>query len=185
MILPWRDVHVHPGFAPIPTSLTEAEIERLVELAEGEDVLEIGTAFGYATCWMAKVAKSVTTVDPHKDIPGTLEALHRNLITCGVQDKVTVLVESSLDFLAQLADLGTSDIRFGLIFVDGDHSAAAVARDAKSAYLLARPDGVICFHDYGEESCPGVKEALDDVLPGDPDRLTDTLFEKAVVNIRP
>ncbi len=42
---------------------------------------------------------------------------------------------------------GTKE-RFDLVFLDGDHSAAAVYREASLALLLLNPGGVILLHDY-------------------------------------
>ena len=47
----------------ISTSLTEAESGRLLELAVGKLVLEIGSSYGYSTVLMATVARHVITVD--------------------------------------------------------------------------------------------------------------------------
>src|SRR6516162_7665373 len=38
------------------------------------------------------------------------------------------------------------------VFIDGDHSAAAVAHDSNLARALVRPRGVIVWHDAGNES---------------------------------
>lgn len=35
------------------------------------------------------------------------------------------------------------------VFIDGDHSSAAVAHESKLARTLVRPGGIICWHDYG------------------------------------
>jgi predicted O-methyltransferase YrrM len=35
------------------------------------------------------------------------------------------------------------------VFIDGDHSAAAVTHESHLAAKLVRPGGVICWHDYG------------------------------------
>lgn len=42
-------------------------------------------------------------------------------------------------------DLGNVD----LVFIDGDHSPGAVARDTILARAIVRPGGVIIWHDYG------------------------------------
>ena len=33
----------------------------------------------------------------------------------------------------------------------------------------------MAFHDYGEDTCPGVKRALDERWPDGPEQLVDTL----------
>jgi len=42
--------------------------------------------------------------------------------------------------------------KFDLIFVDGDHTYAGVEFDARLAYALINPGGVIIWHDYGRAS---------------------------------
>jgi hypothetical protein len=54
------------------------------------------------------------------------------------------------------------------IYIDGDHVAEQVTRDADSAWLLLKPQGIIAFDDYGwgkdvtEHLTP--KPAIDDFL---------------------
>lgn len=165
MRLEWRDVPI--GNTVINTSLTSAETAELQRLAAGKDVLEVGSAYGYSTVALALVAKSVVAIDPHvtHDSHQTLLA---NLAANGL-DNVTVRVGRSQDHLPAL--LGCT---FDLIWVDGDHSAQVVEHDVAWAQRLLRPGGVLACHDYNEDTCPGVKIALDKLFGG-PGELTDTL----------
>jgi predicted O-methyltransferase YrrM len=170
MHLPWRDVPAGLASPLISTSLTAAESDRLAELAAGRDVLEIGSAYGFSACVMALAgAKHVTAVDPHTWL-GSHEAMVSNLDKAGVAESVTIVRDASP---AALAGLGP----FGLVFVDGDHSAEAVAADVAAARAALDDGGVLAVHDYGEDCCcPGVRQALDILFPGGPDELVDTLF---------
>jgi predicted O-methyltransferase YrrM len=170
MHLPWRDVPAGLASPLISTSLTAAESDRLAELAAGRDVLEIGSAYGFSACVMALAgAKHVTAVDPHTWL-GSHEAMVSNLDKAGVAESVTIVRDASP---AALAGLGP----FGLVFVDGDHSAEAVAADVAAARAALDDGGVLAVHDYGEDCCcPGVRQALDILFPAGPDELTDTLF---------
>ena len=59
--------------------------------------------------------------------------------------------------------LGPQDLEpCDAVFVDGDHSFAAVRHDANLARALVRPGGIIVFHDYHN---PGVEvtQALDNL----------------------
>jgi predicted O-methyltransferase YrrM len=170
MHLPWRDVPAGLASPLISTSLTAAESDRLAELAAGRDVLEIGSAYGFSACVMALAgAKHVTAVDPHTWL-GSHEAMVSNLDKAGVAESVTIVRDASP---AALAGLGP----FGLVFVDGDHSAEAVAADVAAARAALDDGGVLAVHDYGEDCCcPGVRAALDILFPGGPDELVDTLF---------
>jgi predicted O-methyltransferase YrrM len=170
MHLPWRGMPPAEGAQPVSTSLTVNEAQALARLAPGRDVLEAGSAFGYSACVMALAgAKHVTAVDPHAWL-GSHEAMMSNLDASGVSGQVTIVRDASP---AALAGLGP----FGLVFVDGDHSAEAVAADVAAARAALDDGGVLAVHDYGEDCCcPGVRAALDILFPGGPDELVDTLF---------
>lgn len=168
MILPWRPVEI--AGVPILTSLTQHEASRLQALAGGRRVLEIGSAYGYSTVCMAQHAEHVLAIDPLEQY--TADELHANLRACGVCDRVTVAQYRSQDLLPILAAAGA---KFGLVFIDGDHERLAVAADLANAVRLLAPRGVLACHDYGEDSCPGVREAIDTAdLPGEHE-LVDTL----------
>jgi hypothetical protein len=51
-----------------------------------------------------------------------------------------------------------------------------VEADAIHAARLVRLGGVLAFHDYREDTCPGVTAALDGLYPTGPRLLVDTLF---------
>ena len=161
MHLPWRDVA--PGDGPaISTSVTAAEAAELARLAEGRDVLEVGSAFGYSAVVMALTGARVTAVDPHTWLPASHEVMTANLEAYGVADRVTVVREASQEALPWLAKEGT---RFGLVFVDGDHSEAAARHDIRWALQLLDPGGTLAVHDVGETCCcPGVAAAAKALL---------------------
>ena len=170
MILPWRDRHVTDDGPAISTSLTAAEAECLRTLATGKRVLEIGAAYGYSTVLMALVAEHITSIDPHTNLD-SLAALRANLRAYGCQ--ATTLVGTSQQRLPALK--GT----FDLVFIDGDHSHEAVLHDVKATQRLRAKDGILACHDYGEDTCDGVKTALDAIYPEGPRRLVDTLWLSA------
>jgi len=51
---------------------------------------------------------------------------------------------------------------FDLMFIDGDHSAEAVAADTANAFHMLSPNGAIFWHDYGNSKSKGNTEFLDD-----------------------
>jgi predicted O-methyltransferase YrrM len=167
-LLQWRPVSVDGIGPPIQTSITETEASCLRDLARDGRVLEIGSAFGYSTVVMAKVAVEVMSVDPHVAL-GSQEIFRRNLQQYSVLHKVTCVTDYSWNMLPTLPP-GS----FDLVFIDGDHSEAAVWRDIALSIPLIRPDGYIACHDYDEDTCPGIKPPCDQLLPGGV--LTDTLW---------
>lgn len=169
MQLLWRDVAIGAG-PPINTSLTAAETAKLMELAKDGDVLEIGSAYGYSTCALALVARSVTAVDPHAT-HGSFYELQANLNAYGVRGKVEIIRDLSQVALSSIAKAGE---RFDLVWIDGDHTAEVVEHDVTQAIKLLKPGGVLACHDYDEVTCPGVRVALDRLFGG-PGDLTDTL----------
>jgi predicted O-methyltransferase YrrM len=169
MHLPWRGLPPAEGAQPISTSLTVNEAAALADLATGRDVLEVGSAFGFSACVMALAgAKHVTAADPHTWL-NSHDAMTANLDACGVTDQVTIVRGTSP---AALDGLGP----FGLVFIDGDHGAEAVAADVAAARAALADGGVLAVHDLGEDCCcPGVRQALDILFPDGPDELVDTL----------
>jgi predicted O-methyltransferase YrrM len=168
MQLTWRDVAIGDG-KPINTSLTADETAELQRLAKDADVLEIGSAYGYSTCAIALVAKSVVAVDPHFT-HGSEGALNANLTAYGVREKVDIRVGYSQVVLPQLSAEGR---KFGMVWVDGDHVATTVIHDIRWALKMLTPGGTLALHDLDEVTCPGVRSAVDAWRP--PDYVIDTL----------
>ncbi len=171
MHLPWRGMPAGDGGLMVSTSLTGNEAAALAGLAAGRDVLEVGSAFGFSACVMALAgAKHVTAVDPHTWL-NSYDAMMANLDAAGVTGQVTIVRGHSPGILATIPG------PFGLVFIDGDHGAAAVMADVEAARKLLAGGGVLACHDYGEDCCcPGVRAALDALYPAGPTELVDTLF---------
>ena len=174
MHLPWHDTAPGEG-PPISTSLLDVEAAKLGELAAAAgDVLEIGSAFGYSAVVMALAGARVAAIDPHTWIPGSLPAMQHHLASYEVAERVAILQGLSVPVIGELAAEGT---RFGLVFVDGDHSAEAVRADVEAARTVLAPGGVLAMHDFGEDCCcPGVRVALEGLFPDGPDELAGSLF---------
>jgi predicted O-methyltransferase YrrM len=171
--LPWRDVPAAGGGLPISTSLLAEEAALLAQLATGHTVLETGTAYGYSACLMAAAgALSVATVD-RGDMGAGIVAW-RNMAAYGVEHKISAVPGDSRLVLPTFAEQGW---QFGLIFIDGDHTAAGVRNDVGWARELSEPGGIIAVHDYGEDCCcPDVRTVLDEEYPAGADELVGTLF---------
>jgi len=166
--LPWRDLAPGPG-PTISTSLTVRETDELRRLATNADVLEIGSAFGYSAIAMALAGARVLACDPHIQM-ASYEEMLANLGFYGVAERVTIRREDSRALLPNLFHQGP---RFDLVWIDGDHAEAMVSHDVDWARKLLREIGTLACHDYDEETCPGVRAALDAWKV--PPKLVDTL----------
>lgn len=120
-------------------------------------VLELGTNIGGSTIAMAQALVShvgdgalVTTVDilDVNDRGAAVGAGIRqtrtpreHLAHLGLDGMVTFVTGSSLEFMR------STDQRFDLVFVDGDHAATAVYEDVAAATGVLADDGVVVLHD--------------------------------------
>lgn len=170
MRLTWRDVEVRPGL-PIYTSLTTAEAAELGRLAKDRRVLEVGSAYGYSGLVMLTAgAEELWAVDPHVT-HDSLGAFQANVDAAGFTSKVRTIVgtsqqAASLRYAGPSIGAGASvpERYFGMVFIDGDHTREGVLHDVEWARRLVKPYGaVIACHDYDESTCPGVKQALDEL----------------------
>ena len=158
MLLPWTEQRPTPNeFGPeISSSITKREAAWLRANANGK-VLEIGAAFGFSTIVMATQprVKFVVSVDPH-ETHQSYDPFQENLAAYKVADKVLPMkVTSDVAW-----PLWPSAV-FDFVFVDGSHFADDVVVDALEAWRVTKTGGLLAFHDYGEDTCPGVEEGLD------------------------
>ena len=72
-----------------------------------------------------------------------------------------------------------------LVFIDADHSEAAVVYDICLWLPKVRPGGILCGHDYGSPKWQGVKAAVDRVLDRDKVELVDTKGVKLWIYKKP
>lgn len=144
--------------------MREDERQFLKRLAFGKKVLELGSYEGLSTISMAATAKHVTAVDTFDgratpEPKDTFNTFVQNVINAGLLPKLRILEGTTETMLAALAQ---EQERYGLIFVDCDHSYEAVRRDIELAIGLLDEDGVIAFHDYDDEH-PGVVQAVEEL----------------------
>ncbi len=143
-----RKAAANPGW------LKEAEGRLLFALAAGVPgegaVVEIGSAEGKSTIWMASGLKAAArtgklyAIDPHESYLGrdnTHDGFVGNMERAGVEDVVVGMAMTS-----EQASRGW-DRPVRLLFVDGDHSYESVRLDCElwSRHLIG--GGVIAFHD--------------------------------------
>lgn len=140
--------------------LFDSEGAALQEVCRGKVVLEIGSWKGRSTCCIATVARHVTTIEhfqaddsirkyyPAPTPPDAVRLeLQRNLIACGVQDKVTV-VDAMWEDVLDATNHTASDTQPDVVFYDADHHWKSIQR-----FLQRVEDfrGTLCIHDYGKK----------------------------------
>ena len=150
------------------TSLTEKELQKLVQLAEGKDVVELGAQYGGSTIALALSARSVHSCDWHQgdEHAGYRDTLHDyfyNIVSCR---NVVSHIGRFEDILPKLRRGG-----FQMAFIDGQHDFVSVTADYKLVKPLLAEGAVVAFHDYGRFQ---VEEAVQRLF-GAPDELVDTL----------
>ena len=118
--------------------------------------LQIGAFTGDASVWLCEnVLNDPTCMLFDVDTwSGSNEDEHKNInwarlyphykYRVGIYEKVISLKMTSDEYFA-----GNNETRFDFIYIDGDHTAAQVARDAKGSWELLKPGGILAFDDYG------------------------------------
>jgi predicted O-methyltransferase YrrM len=129
--------------------------------------LEVGAFEGRSANWfldhiLTHASSAATLVEPFLYSPRW--ALEWNLRMAGHSSRARVLQGRSTELLPGLAAQ-----QFDIVYVDGSHRAADVAADAREAWRLLKPGGVLIFDDYlwgkgekqpGERPQPAIDEFL-------------------------
>ena len=131
----------------------------LTALADGSCILEIGCEYGRSTSIIAQVSKQkqfdIHLIDPFPQLEPYLSCT-RMLFDHAVHFNL---------YRGKSQSVGPSVDRIHLLHIDGDHSYESLKTDCRLWMPLAT---FAVFHDYGRESLPDVKEAVDDYLVGRP-----------------
>jgi hypothetical protein len=116
---------------------------------------EIGVRGGRTTEHLLRYCPQISRIFAVDIVrPGEQSPLHRLA-------QVTFLHGPSVEMAQQVPD-GSLD----LVFIDADHSEAAVRADIRAWLPKVRQDGIIAGHDYGSRNHPGVKIAVDEACAG-------------------
>ncbi|MEU3900496.1 class I SAM-dependent methyltransferase [Streptomyces sp. NPDC045251] len=150
-----------------------------------DEILEIGTLYGMFSAGLLRMMErdgrspALTIVDPFAGVqlqPGTdrasdptgapvdEHAVRTNLGLVGPSGAAARIQRGYSE--APETRAAVSDRRYGVIVVDGDHSAEGVAQDLQWAEEIAAPGAVVVLDDYGDAQWPGIKNALDGHLKG-------------------
>lgn len=144
----------------------------LLEPPDGE-ILEIGTCSGTFAAGVVRqlsragIAYRLTVLDPFHD-PGPRPVARtvtgENLRLAGIDTERTRLISG--DAADPVARSLVGQRRYGVIVLDGEHTAAAVATDLALAEQVAAPGAIVLVDDYDDENWPGVRESTDLHLAG-------------------
>jgi len=131
----------------------------LARMCGARRVLEIGTAAGYSTIWLARAVAHVTTLEVD---PGHADLAWRNLARAGVADRVDVVVGPAVDSLAGLVARGVAP--YDLVFVDADKPNNP--RYLQAALQLTRPGSVIVADNVVRDGAVADADSTDDRVQG-------------------
>lgn len=138
------------------------ELEKLIDLACGKDVLEVGSFKGLSAWGMASVARTLRCVDTFRANSAgqeqmqqmtTFTEFHRAISR---YSNVSEFIGTSNDAARLLHD------DYDFIFLDAMHTYDDVKADIERWWPRVREGGTMAFHDYGHEHFPGVKQAVDE-----------------------
>lgn len=139
---------------------TVKEWEKFLKPRPSLKALEIGSFEGMSAVWMLQNIlihedSHITCIDPftgseehsNQEKLNLYERFKRNVIDNFPETKVSVMREYSDSALTQLGLAGKS---YDIIYIDGDHNAPQVYRDAVLAWPLLKSDGtgIMIFDDY-------------------------------------
>jgi hypothetical protein len=148
------------------------------------EVLEIGTLYGVFSGGMARQMSRIgleyelTIVDPLAEVqlqvvglkpdasgsPVTETVVRANLALAGIESNRYRLIQGlSGDQKVQNV---IADREYGVMIIDGDHSAEGVMIDLALAEHIVAPGGIVVLDDYGDKNWPGVEQAVSTHLAG-------------------
>lgn len=135
------------------------------------NVLEVGSYEGASACWLLNHLfhdpdSHLTCIDPwlpradkhawDADMNAVFARFQHNIECTGKAARVVAQRGDSATILP-----GLPAASFDLIYIDGDHSAAAVYRDTLAAFRLLRPGGLLLWDDYFWSDGDTVKQGVD------------------------
>ena len=120
---------------PIVDTLTGALLHALTRSSAATRVLEIGTAIGYSTVWMATALPPTGLLVTLERDPARATTARGYIREAGVDDRVNVMIGDADRYLHKLAG------PFDLIFQDGDKTQYGPMLDALVGLL--RPGGLL------------------------------------------
>lgn len=154
------------------TALTDEEAQLLFECASEVPpngiAVEVGAQLGRSSVLISQVAheKGFYTVhiDPHTRQEELAAGWVKNMKAALPEDHVFAALYMRTDqadwFLERLAP-------FDFAYIDGDHEYPGVKCDLVYVADRLRIGGIVCCHDYGRDSLPGVWQAVNEHMTPD------------------
>lgn len=141
------------------------ELTKLMELAEGREVCEIGSYKGLSAWGMAQTAVNVVCVDTFKATDNGQEQ-REEFTTLDAFKKATARFSTVeiYPMTSEAADLALKRRTFDMVFLDAMHDYENVKADILRWYPRVRVGGVLALHDYGHWNYPGVMEAVHETI---------------------
>ncbi len=154
--------------------LIAATTRVIQELPRPHVIVEVGSYCGRSTVVFGSALKSlgsdgrVYAIDPHDGVvgaldkglragPSTLARFAHNIADAGLEEVVVTVQQRSFEV--------NWEQPISLLFIDGLHDYANVARDFFHFELNVAPGGYIAFHDYADYY-PGVKAFVNELIGG-------------------
>lgn len=168
----------------IPTHMTAQErlllFQTAIALPQGFTIVEIGSYLGASTAFLGFAALHrsgfVHAVDPWTN--DAMEAEGRRDTWEEFRRNTEPFAHYLVPHRGYSADVRAREpqLTCDMLFVDGDHSYAAVVTDLQAWLPALRPGGVLAMHDI---DAPGVKQAYDELVAprlAQPPQLVDRLL---------
>lgn len=154
-----------------PTALSDEEAGALYRacwvVPFGGMAVEVGCQLGRSSSLISQVAWEKPFhslhIDPFTDQPDFLRQWHETMCQIGGRDHFYTHLCMRTDQAAYLL----LTLRFDLVYIDGDHEYPGVRTDLQTLCPLLREGGILCMHDYGRDSLPGVYRAATEYLKDD------------------
>lgn len=138
------------------------ELERLVTLSAGKDVLEVGSFKGLSAWGMSIAARWVDCVDTFCANDAGQVQMEKTTTLPAFQDAIEK--RRNVMWFQKTSEQAEKDLNgsWDFIFLDAMHTYEDVAKDIERWWPRVKPGGCMAFHDYGHHNFPGVKQAVDE-----------------------
>ncbi len=168
-----------PYYLEIPTSMCDFEdfYEWVAEtLPDSSRIVEVGVADGYSSLMLAHSIKKLgknfhlTMIDNCDYGRGDqANTIMNNIIKSGLGEHISFMQYGSLD-----ASCKFNDHALDFVFVDASHKYEETKADIRLWYRKIKDEGILAGHDYTSPENPGVKTAVDEIIPDSQLRIEQT-----------